>query len=527
MNKNGFAISTLLYGISLMGIMIVILMMSIMSTNRKNTSTLSKDIEEELNRISVTNTVINTSGEDKAYTVPQGESGWYKIQLWGAHNGDYTSGIIYLSEGQELYFDIGTDANKKDSVVKVTDDSNTCKGGIVKDFTVIMRAKGGGSGPISQSGTDVTTGSYISGYPGVKSYTTKEMSEDGHRMDGYTAGGLSFKYRPYEVDNDDHKFADGTTNKPYAFLDSYIVLSISGQKDGKAKIERVSTNGIGEPPITLTTGASNLVSIKDEFGSNNSWKEIQLLSYDGGEVRYLQGSSDNARDGNLSTKSGANKLYSISSIPSGKYYALGIYHDTKSNDSTNQTLTITMKKDGVNKAIVFKPRLEDGVGQLFTFYKNSFWGFKTGEFPDACDVWISQFNERKSLITSNTQSNSHVTKNILSDSQNQKWHLERISGNNFKILESTKNYSLRIDEVDEDGGNAEKDSSLSTVSTYNNLKEEQWTLEAADNGAFYIKSTQTTTRNGESLYLIVSGVNLKVDTTKSSASQFYLKNLSY
>ena len=73
MNKNGFAISTLLYGISLMGVMIVILMMSIMSTNRKNTSTMVRDIEEELNRMSLTNTAIDTPGANKPYVVPEEE----------------------------------------------------------------------------------------------------------------------------------------------------------------------------------------------------------------------------------------------------------------------------------------------------------------------------------------------------------------------------------------------------------------------------------------------------------------------
>ena len=110
MNKNGFAISTLLYGISLMGVMIVILMMSIMATNRKNTSTMVKDIEEELNRLSLTNTTINTTGKDKAFVVPEKGQGWYKIQLWGASGtggyGSYTSGIIYLDAGQNLFFDV-------------------------------------------------------------------------------------------------------------------------------------------------------------------------------------------------------------------------------------------------------------------------------------------------------------------------------------------------------------------------------------------------------------------------------------
>ena len=53
-NNKGFAISTVIYGLSIMGILLVAIMMATMSSNRTHTSQLAKSIEEELNRISRT-----------------------------------------------------------------------------------------------------------------------------------------------------------------------------------------------------------------------------------------------------------------------------------------------------------------------------------------------------------------------------------------------------------------------------------------------------------------------------------------
>lgn len=128
LNNKGFAISTVLYSLLIMVFLIVTLMMGIMASNRKSNRNLVETIEEELNRYNenATNFAFKdgTSGEAEAqiYTVPSGQSGWYKIELWGASGGNttsetgevraggkgaYTSGLIYLVENQKLYFYIG------------------------------------------------------------------------------------------------------------------------------------------------------------------------------------------------------------------------------------------------------------------------------------------------------------------------------------------------------------------------------------------------------------------------------------
>lgn len=128
LNNKGFAISTVLYSLLIMVFLIVTLMMGIMASNRKSNRNLVETIEEELNRYNenATNFAFKdgASGEavSQIYTVPSGQSGWYKIELWGASGGSttsetgevraggkgaYTSGLIYLVENEEVYFYIG------------------------------------------------------------------------------------------------------------------------------------------------------------------------------------------------------------------------------------------------------------------------------------------------------------------------------------------------------------------------------------------------------------------------------------
>lgn len=125
LNNKGFAISTVLYSLLIMVFLIVVLMMSIMASNRKSTNNLVEAIEDELNRYNQTSTIIdyNDSVDYQTYVVPSGQSGWYKIELYGAQGGSsgsniggkgaYTSGLIYLKENEKLYFYIGGTTSSK------------------------------------------------------------------------------------------------------------------------------------------------------------------------------------------------------------------------------------------------------------------------------------------------------------------------------------------------------------------------------------------------------------------------------
>ena len=48
MNNKGFAVSTLVYGLSIMGIMLIAILMGTMSNTRSNARQLSESVEQEL-----------------------------------------------------------------------------------------------------------------------------------------------------------------------------------------------------------------------------------------------------------------------------------------------------------------------------------------------------------------------------------------------------------------------------------------------------------------------------------------------
>lgn len=178
LNNKGFAISTVLYALLIMVFLIVILMMSIMASNRKATKSLVSTIEAELNRYNQSATTIayDENVTYQTYTVPS--SGWYKIELYGAEGGGingttikggkgaYTSGIIYLDIGTELSFYIGGKGDGNNGGVNGGGNGkgNGTGGGGATDVRVgsdirqrIMVAAGGG-GATQYNGASATGG---------------------------------------------------------------------------------------------------------------------------------------------------------------------------------------------------------------------------------------------------------------------------------------------------------------------------------------------------------------------------------
>ena len=157
MNNKGFAISTVIYGLSIMGILLMAIIMGTMASNRANTRELVKEIEDDLNRFSKTETgygaqVNGDIPKAQEFTVPEGEGGWYRIELWGAQGGGsngglgaYTSGIIELKESDHLYFYVGkhqSSGNGRETDVRIESGGYTAPRSYL---TRIMVAAGGGS----------------------------------------------------------------------------------------------------------------------------------------------------------------------------------------------------------------------------------------------------------------------------------------------------------------------------------------------------------------------------------------------
>lgn len=151
LNNKGFAFSTILYGLMIMGIMIILLVMSAMQTNRSMNKYLVEQIEDELNRFSLTQTEFDPRPElndGQQFIVPRGQQGWYKIELYGAAGGvfgDYVSSVIYLNENAHLYFYVGDQSsgfNKKATDVRTVSGSPT---DTASKNSILMLAGGAGS----------------------------------------------------------------------------------------------------------------------------------------------------------------------------------------------------------------------------------------------------------------------------------------------------------------------------------------------------------------------------------------------
>lgn len=200
LNNKGFAISTVIYGLSIMGILLVAILMATMASTRSNSRQLAKSIEEELNRFSKTETFFNqkmsgTKPISQEYIVPA--NGWYKIELWGSSGangakGAYTTGIIELKEGQILYFYVGKNKSSKETDVRIVngDYSDTYSAS-----TRIMVAAGGG-------GTSTAAGGTLYGYNASMIATGGKIAAEKNKDFNLTSGtliGLTSGYGPSTV----------------------------------------------------------------------------------------------------------------------------------------------------------------------------------------------------------------------------------------------------------------------------------------------------------------------------------------
>lgn len=243
MNNKGFAISSLLYGLLLVAFLIVAVLMSVMASNRKNTTSLIDKIDEELSRHSNTIVEFSYTGDVQEFIVPYGKAGWYKIELWGAggkdanseykeNRGSYTSGVIKLVENQHLYFYVGgTGISSGRAFNQINSTQN----------------KGGGA-------TDVRTVSGGSSYDETTSKNSIIMLAGGGQKGG--------KYQGLDTDgyNAGASFISGYNGQNVVgdanFVGANMFPAIN-KDDGKAKIELVSQ----EDNLTSTAIVSGVTPI--------------------------------------------------------------------------------------------------------------------------------------------------------------------------------------------------------------------------------------------------------------------------
>ena len=89
MDNKGFAVTTLLYGLTIIGILLIGTIMASIATTRNNMREISDKVEEDL--INYTKSY-NTYTEPSDYTFKATEDGFYRIEAWGPQGGTACDG---------------------------------------------------------------------------------------------------------------------------------------------------------------------------------------------------------------------------------------------------------------------------------------------------------------------------------------------------------------------------------------------------------------------------------------------------
>lgn len=482
MNRKGFAISTLIYGLSIMGILLMTILMGIMSVNRANNRKLSDSIEEDLTRFNRTETTFsaNVTSSEQIYSVPEDESGWYRIELAGAagNNGNggygaYTSGVIELEEGDRLIFNVGK--MKAGSYGEATD-VRLISGNSDKAFNSrIMVAAGGGKNPGADGGTligytpqmkstggtlNITDGKYTlksstligSSYTYSMDNTLKRTelpvysaAGDGGRgfyngtianMGGtsFIAGyagckGISIKpslalnnnpivyQEATEINEETGQYIYPDGQRGYYFVDGMMFAGVN-KGNGFAKIERVVKKTKKAQTLTRKNKDLNGVTkIKDCVdGSGNYAIKISAIA-NGIEKVTMTPQPDGA-------------CRSVT-IPESDLDEIAIWHNKSGVDYKYHTITVTYS-DGRKKEIKGK-----GDGTAFsetetpTGYRVSAYQYDaTTTFPVKGNYYLMPVLSENKVVSapiSAKTSSSPVTMDYLKGDKIQKWSIELIT----------------------------------------------------------------------------------------------------
>lgn len=490
LNNKGFAVSSLLYGLMLVAFLIVSILMSIMSTNRKNTSTLIKKIEEELNRYSQTTTTFSSTEGAQEFIVPYGKAGWYKIELWGGaaegvdptsaspeKKAGYTSGVIYLEENTHLYFQIGS----KGGTGGTPNNTNSVKAGGATDVRLVggnwsdesglasrIMVAGGGGVNNAQQGTGYTVGynnhyngnTYISGYGVAASHPT------------------------------------------YGFINTQLFHGVySGE--GKATIELVSTNSKDNPPEKKTKLLENVRYIKDCITSSKSdvskerWTEIQAFDSNGQNValnkiatidgntvnEIVNGNIDDITSSTYSNGSGEKCVV----VDLGATYNLeeiAIFHQKDdSNNRTYKTENISVSANGSDYSTL-KSWSSSGLAPQETDHGvryssrdlegNSDESIPTGNYfiQNATSLYVVLTSQGSSVV---------LSQNV--GEKSQRWAVMPTGDEYYYLVEAANSNALQPLDQGQEIGEA-----IGTPEKYGKHTWEEWYLKPLNNGYYQFQS---------------------------------------
>lgn len=401
MNNKGFAITTVIYGLSILGILLIIIIMGNLSSTRSNVKTLSKDIDNELNYYSRASISYSYTDENdlQQFEVPVGQSGWYRFELWGASGngvnggkGAYTTGIIKLIEGDLLYIKVGKSSTGKageSTDVRIVADNEDL--GLLSR---IMVAAGGGIEPGSDGGT-------LCGY-NQNMNSSGGMIKDDYHLDTSRSfnyiGTLYPSTSPETVDD----CVVGSTNGRTKTKDTDASLSGDGYYISNSAD---ANNYGGSSYISGYAGVLPITNVKKPStgGPSENYRSTYINQYDVGPDGEITGDGNNYgqyvfKDGlmipGVRSGDGLARIEKLSisnddSVLKNKEYFYNIKSITDCSSTVLKKLEVI--KDGIAANFSVTSTTTDGSGRTCVTYTNNS-SSGSDEYYDEIALWHNSWD---------------------------------------------------------------------------------------------------------------------------------------
>ena len=530
-NNKGFAITTLVYGLSIMAILIIAILMGTMSTTRANNRALARAIEKELNVNSSTNKIIDgamiTTGDylEEVFIVPAGETGWYRIELWGSNGtggyGAYTSGIIKLNEYDTLHFYVGKASSGKETDVRLV-------GGPYDDRTSydsrIMVAAGGGYNSGADGGTHdgyknmapaniPKTLRGIRGNNGGDGYFPTDRNDAGgvSYISGF-GGGASIIKGTVEMDNPTYQYAKTIYNEEedtysyeafgskFIFYNGIMMPGVS-KTAGKASIEKLSEQ---ESLPIRNTKLNDVKEIIDCMAGTNSVSKISAVVTGINSGRNITPTAV----ADPESLGGTCKKISFSAT---RLDEISTFHTSGENPSKHRIIII--KNNGsmeVLKAYTSETSDKSETAKVSGYRISAYEFDSTNKLPDIGLYYIIPAQVENKVITA--IDNSQLSEDYLKGSLYQKFQIESTNDGKYTIIETTKNKAIE----------SVSDVPKTINASRNTQTEQKWDIIPLKNGYYRIKNVYS----NKYLQYSTSSITLSTSTDDSSRFKFYKIDLS-
>ena len=545
-NEKGFAITTLVYGLSILGFLVVLILMETMSTSRANNRELAKAVERELNKNSVTDVAFDgskaTDGDylEEIYVIPKGQSGWFQVELWGSSGavgrGAYTSGFIRFEEGDTLHFYVGNSGSGKETDLRLIsggyDERSSyesrimvaagggnavgANGGTLEGYNGLtpvevpktprgIKGVGGGDGFFPSVANNHGGTSYISGYGGAISIYKNSIRPNDptyeHCPVKYDEDADVYYYEKADVNCNPGQI-DSTIGRKYYFRDG-IMLPAVNDGNGKARIERISPND------TINIYNKNMLDVKEIIdcvdGASNLTSKISAV-INGIEIGLGNTPTEvSDPEGRSGTKC---KYITIGATPLDEITSFHSYGDNPINHrilvKKSDNSILSLKKAVVSGEINLSETSTPTRYRISAYQQDS-----TTILPTMGTYYISPVSTINQVLTSGNP----VSANLLRGTLTQKWQIEKNSDETYKIIESSNNKAI-----------SESGSRAISTSGYNGSNSSKWIILPLGNGLYRIQNKST---NHYMAYNVSNGqIQCSTSNGNETLFKFYKLDLS-